>query len=179
MSFDREKLKTLALYIIWRVGDVRDFGAIKLNKILWFCDARSYEAYGKSITGAIYIRRKFGPVPKDIEPVLDELSQSGMIRTWNEPYFDVAVKRFAAHAPPDVSAFSADELGLIDWWIKHVVEDHTAATISEKSHDYGWKIANEGEELPLKAFLAKRIREPRTPDELEWAQSTARQLAVK
>jgi len=178
MTFDREKLKALVLYVIWRTGDVRDFGATKLNKVLWFSDARAFEALGKSVTGETYVRQKFGPVPQHINSVLDELQRDGSIQAWSEPYFDFEVSRYRAHQPPDTSLFSADELGLIDWWIKHIAEQHTAASISEASHDYAWKIAKLGEELPFHLFLASRIRQPRD-DELEWAKAEADQLGPK
>jgi Protein of unknown function (DUF4065) len=128
MSFSSEKFKALILYVIWRTGEVRDFGATKLNKVLWFSDARAFEALGKSITGETYVRQKFGPVPQHINSVLTELQHEGLIQSWSEPYFDFEVSRYRAHQPPDTSAFSADELGLIDWWIKHVSEEHSASS---------------------------------------------------
>jgi Protein of unknown function (DUF4065) len=176
MTFDQNKFKALVLYVIWRTGDVRDFGAIKLNKVLWFTDARTFEALGKPVTGETYIRRKFGPVPLHIDATLTELIQDGQIQTWTEPYFDFEVKRYSTHAPPDTTIFSSEELSFIDWWIKHVAEQHTATSISDKSHDYAWKIAKEGEELPLKAFLAKRVRQPLEGEELEWARKAAQEL---
>jgi hypothetical protein len=177
-QFDRAKFKALVLYVIWRAGQLRDFGATKLNKVLWYSDARAFEAYGKSITGETYVRQKFGPVPRHILPVLDELQKEGSVEAFTERHFDYEVTRYNAHQPADISLFNADELGLIDWWIKHVAEDHTAASISEKSHDYAWKIAKMGEELPFHAFLASRIRPPRD-DELEWARSAAEDVGSK
>jgi len=177
-QFDRDKFKALVLYVIWRAGEARDFGATKLNKVLWFSDARAFEAYGKSITGETYVRQKFGPVPRHMLPVLDELQQEELIETFTERHFDYEVTRYKAHQPPSTSLFSADELGLIDWWIKHIAEDHTATSISEKSHDYAWQIAKMGEELPFHAFLASRIRQPRD-DELEWARSASEDLGSK
>jgi Protein of unknown function (DUF4065) len=176
--FDRDKFRALVLYVIWRTGEVRDFGTTKLNKVLWFSDARAFEAYGRSITGETYVRQKFGPVPRDIVSVLKELQDEGLIQAWSEPFFDFEVIRYRAHEPPATSLFTADELGLIDWWIKHIAEQHTAASISETSHDYAWKIAKMGEELPFHAFLASRIRQPRD-EELEWAKSAADQLGSK
>ncbi|MEQ1716521.1 MAG: Panacea domain-containing protein [Hyphomicrobium sp.] len=173
MEFDRYKFETLVLYVIWRAGEIRDFGATKLNKVLWFSDARAYEALGQSVTGETYIREKFGPVPSHIDDVVDSLVRQGQIQRWSERYFDREVRRFSAHQPPDTTCFSASELGLIDWWIKHVAEEHTATSISEKSHDYGWKIASQGEQLPFKSFLAKRIRQPRDGEEVDWARNAA------
>jgi hypothetical protein len=74
--------------------------------------------------------------------------------------------------------FSADELALIDWWIKTIAEKHTATSISELSHDYGWEVAAMGEALPVHAYLARRIRDPKTAEELEWARSEAQRLGL-
>ena len=176
MRFERDKFRALVLYVIWKTSDVRDFGLTKLNKVLWFSDARTFEAYGKPVTGESYVRRKFGPVPRHIDEVLDELVQSGQVSFAAERYHDFEVKHYSAFEPPNISMFSADELGFVDWWIKHIAEDHTAASISEQSHDYGWKIVREGEELPLTAFLARRVRQPKAGEELDWAESAAGEI---
>lgn len=173
--FDREKFAALVLYVIWRTSDVPDFGITKLNKVLWFADARAYEASGKSITGETYIRQKYGPVPKHMQQTLMGLALEEKIRLEPEPHYDFTVQHFTTMEQPDTSVFTNDEMVLIDWWIKHVADDHTAVSISEKSHDYGWKLAKQGEELPYKAFLARRIRQLRD-DELEWARTVAKEL---
>ena len=69
------------------------------------------------------------------------------------------------------------ELGHVTYWIRHISQDHTAASSSEESHDYGWDIAAMGEELPMQAFMAERIRDPRGA-ELEWAEDVARRLSA-
>ena len=178
INFDREKFKALVLYVIWRAGEQRDFGSTKLNKVLWFSDARANEALGRPITGEAYVRQKFGPVPKHILDVQQELEDEGKIAVWNEPFHDHKITRYRAFQPPDTTLFAQEELSLIDWWIKHIDENHTATSISQKSHDYAWRIAAMGEEVPLYAFLASRIREPRD-EEVAWAEGEAIKLGLK
>ena len=178
MDLNREKLRALVLYIIWKAGEQKDFGITKLYKTLWFSEARAYQALGRPITGETYVRQKFGPVPKHVGDVLNELERDGQIMIWSEPYFDFKVIRFRAFEPAGTDLFTPDELSLIDWWVKHIDEEHSAASISEKSHDYGWKIAGMGEELPLRAFLASRVRAP-NDEELSWAQEEASRLGLK
>ena len=173
MTFDEIKFKALVLYILWRAGGVPAFGATKLNKVVWFSEARCFEALGKEITGETFIREKFGPVPRHIKGVLRELTESGQVQAWTEPYHEHQIQRYSVANPPDISTFSPQELSFIDWWIKHISEEHTARSISDKSHDYGWQIAEMGETLPLHAVLASRIREP-TAEEVEWAQQQKR-----
>ena len=177
MTFERQKFKDLMHYIIWKAGDSGGFGATKLYKIMWFSDARMYVLEGKSITGAVYTRQKHGPVPKAAMPARSELEKEGRIRIWKDRYYNKPIWRFQSLSDPRTEGFSAKELQTIDWWIQHVDEEHTANSISDLSHDYGWEIAAMGEELPYHAILASRLREP-TEEELEWAKTKARERGL-
>jgi hypothetical protein len=159
MDFDREKFKAVVHYIIWKAGSHHKFGATKLNKVLWFADARLYMLTGRPISGATYTRQKWGPVPKQIMPVRSELAREGAISIIDSRG-DGDNTKFKALTSPDISMLSEKEKQVLDYWIDHIDKDHTAASISEQSHDYGWEIAEMGEELPLAAFMASRIRSP-------------------
>ena len=153
---DIEKLKRLIHYVAWKAGKRDWFGATKLYKVLWFADARQFVLTKKPITDAIYIREKYGPVPKDAMIARRELEREKAIRVSK----DGKLTRIVALSKPDTSIFSPDELAAVNYWIEHIDKEHTAQSISDKSHDYAWDIAKMGEELPLFAVLANRIREP-------------------
>lgn len=174
MAFDREKFKQLVHYVVWRAGKRDWFGATKLNKVLWFADARRYVESGRSITGATYIREKHGPVPKAMMPVRAELEGEGAIRVTRLP----EMTRIIALVPPDTSRLSPEELKHADWWINHIDQDHTADSISDESHDYSWEIARMGEEIPMHAIFANRIRDP-NDSEMEWAKDAARRRGLR
>lgn len=156
MQFDRDKFKELVVYIAWKAGRRDWFGATKLNKVLWFAEARAFVLHGKPIAGATYIRQKHGPVPRQFMPIRSELEREKRIRVFNEG----SLSRITADAKPDMSGFTPTEIQIIDHWIEYIDKDHTATSISEKSHDYGWDIAAMNEEIPLYAVLAERIPEP-------------------
>lgn len=86
MSFDREKFKALVLYILWRTSHTEGFGATKLNKALWFAEARAFEAYGKPITGETFVRDKFGPRSKHVPEVCAELVGNGRLEPFVEEF---------------------------------------------------------------------------------------------
>ena len=48
-------------------GDPR-FGAVKLNKLLFYCDFSAYAKLGKSITGQEYLALPEGPALKKLKP---------------------------------------------------------------------------------------------------------------
>lgn len=177
MEFEHNKFKALVLYVIWRAAQYEGFGATKLNKVLWFSDARHYRSHGYSITGETYVRQPHGPVPEHIEKIKHELEVSGLISNWDENYFGRVVRRSAAAAPPETSCFTAEQLMMVDWWLHHIATEHTASSVSELSHNYPWKIAEMGEIIPMHAVFAERIRPP-DEEELNWAKSEAERLGL-
>ena len=174
MSFNAEKFGHALHYIVWKAGNRPGFGATKLNKVLWFADARVYVLHRTYMTGATYIREKHGPVPKQMMPAQTAMARAGIIEVWN----DSGQTRFRTKSKPDMSAFNADEMKALDFWIDEIDKEYTAKSISDKTHDYGWDIAEMGEEIPLYAILAERIRHPRGT-ELDWARKVAERLGLR
>lgn len=174
MAFDREKFKQLVHYVVWKAGRRDWFGATKLNKVLWFAESRAYVLTGSPITGATYIREKWGPVPKPMMPVRDELEDEGAIRVTRED----SLVRVVSLRQPDVSLLSREDRQAVDWWVDHIASDHTAGTISEASHDYAWQIAAMGEEIPMFATFANRIVDEPSEQALSWGRETAARLGL-
>jgi len=173
MEFNKQKFKLLVHYVIWKAGKRDWFGATKLNKVLWFSDTKSFALTGEPITGAKYIREKYGPVPKAIMPVRSELVREGLIKVSRQG----KLERITAASAPDLRLFTSSEMAIVDWWIDHIATYETAESISEKSHDYTWQIAEMGEELPMTATFATRVREP-TEEELKWGKEAAHKLGL-
>lgn len=171
-EFDQSRLAALFHYVISRVGARPGFGATKLYKVAWFSDARQHMLTGRSITGAQYIKEEFGPVPAMARAVRSALVARGDISEWRDKGLFGEPWKFESLQQPDPNVFSSDELKCINYWAIHIADDHTAQSISEESHDYGWEIAALKEPLPFHAFLAERTREP-NEDELEWAKQAA------
>jgi hypothetical protein len=171
--FERDKFRRLVQYIAFKTSRYPGFGATKLNKVLWFADTRLYATRRKPITGATYIREKYGPVPRQIMPVKSELIHEGRVKETRERFHNQNITRLTAAAPPDMSVFTSEEVKAVDYWIKHIAEDHTATSISDLTHDISWEIAAMGEELPYHAIFATRARRPKGK-ELEWATAQVR-----
>ncbi|MBW9054844.1 Panacea domain-containing protein [Rhizobium mesosinicum] len=172
--YDKERLKHLIHYVIWKVGARPGFGATKLYKTAWFSDAKSFVLLGKSITGAQYLRQKYGPIPKYGMQVRSELTEMGYIAQSKDAD---GHWQFRSLIPPKREWFSAGELEHIDYWADHIANNHTAASISEESHDLGWEIAKMNEVLPFHSVLVSRIREP-NERQMEWARRRARELGL-
>jgi CBS domain-containing protein len=142
-------------------------GAVKLNKILWLADLSAFYETGEPITEARYIKREFGPVPARIVPVLRELEQEGVLTVRDVPHFNKRKKEYDVRVTPRTDFMTPQQKKLVDEVIQHVCDEHTAASVSEATHDHIWKAAEDGEELPLFTVFAKPGKI--TENEREWA----------
>jgi hypothetical protein len=169
MLFDRAKFKNLMHYVIWKTNGRDGFGATKLYKVLWFSEARAFVLHKTPITGAHFIREEHGPVPRLGRQIRAELMSDGLIserqigKQWH----------FKSLVPPPQGFLTEKEKAIVDYWVRHIDEEHTAESISDFSHNFGWEIAAQGEPLPYHSILADRFRDP-TDDEVKKAQERAR-----
>lgn len=177
MEFDKEKFKNLVHYVIWKTSGKDGFGATKLYKVLWFSEARAYVLRKRPIAGATYIREEHGPVPKLARQIRSELVAEGRISEFLIDRGKYKGWVFKSLVPPPKDFLTSEDRQDVDWWIKHIDEDHSATSISDFSHDYGWEIAKRGEELPLYSVLAERFREP-SDQEIEIANVRAKKLGL-
>lgn len=153
---DREKFKSLVHYICWKCDDPSKLGATKLNKIVWYAEKTAFLRLGASMTGAKFVKREYGPVPAAIIPVLDELQKESAIVIRHVHLFDYPKKEYISLTEPNIDNFSGKEISILDNVIEGVCQNHTAATISNTTHDEIWDLAEIGEEIPLYAVLGKR-----------------------
>lgn len=176
INYDNTKFKELLLYVSERsVGDPH-FGKTKLNKILYYIDFQSYGMFGKPVSGAEYVRRPHGAVPRQIVQARRELEESGDARVEATVRFGHPQGRLVAQRPADTSVFSKSEMELIDDVLR-VLRDMNNVEVSELCHrEPGWRIAQDGEHIPYyTVFLSSRSV---TDDDLRRAQEIYQAFSV-
>ena len=152
------KLGELILYISRKCEEDNRYGATKLNKILFYSDFIHYGKTGKSITGAGYQRLRWGPAPRRLVPVREELLKSGALVVQEKEYLGRPQQRPLALRDADLSEFTGAEIAVVDETIE-ALWNANANDVSDFSHRFpGWKIAEKGEEIPYETvFLADRM----------------------
>lgn len=160
------RLKELVHYICDRCKDEPGFGAIKLNKTLWYLDTFAFRKYGKPISGDTkYVRRVHGPAPHQILVVLRELEKEESLSIKESKYYNHVKTDYVVLKPPDDSVFTSEEKELIDE-ISQFICRHTAKEISDLSHDSVWECREEGEEIPIYAVLG--LPDKITEEDRKW-----------
>ncbi len=108
-----KKLKELILYVSELCKDDPEYGATKLNKILFVVDFMSYSIYGNSITGSTYFHLPKGPAPKEMVKAQEQLIAEGRATIEERPYYGRIQKRLVALTVSDTTIFSPPELALV------------------------------------------------------------------
>lgn len=170
MEFNYDKFKDLVHYIC-HMADRDKLGATKLNKILWYADIISYLNRRGSITGSAYQKEEYGPVSKYLLRAIDDLSESGQMVVRNVSYHGKQKKEFISLSEPVISRFNPSEISLVDSIIHEICHHYTAKSISMKTHDIIWKLADIGEEIPYYAVYAAEFGEI-TQADIQWAKES-------
>jgi hypothetical protein len=172
---DDRKMKELVLYLAAKSESDPRFSATKLNKLLFYCDFAAYRRFGRSITGHSYQKLPFGPAPKAMLPVVDQMKQEGVCVEVEREHFGFRQKRLMALRPPAVGVFSAEELYLADQIVADLWES-SAREVSDLSHDFiGWKVAHLNEIIPYETVYLGDPAMPLSDEEIEFC----RQLALE
>ena len=172
---DDEKLRELIIYVSTLSEQDRNFGATKLNKLLFYTDFLAYQRFGLAITGQEYQALPQGPAPRRLKPVMDRMKRSGDVKIETRKVGRFEQLRTVPIRTADLSKFSGKEVDLV----RDVVErfwNLNATEISNESHLFlGWQLGIQGETIPYTTVLIGA----RKPTEREVRKGRALQKLAK
>lgn len=153
MGTPRKKFKELILYVAQASEGDSTFGATKLNKILFFCDFLSYRAYGESITGQRYFKLPFGPAPRALVPVVNELVEEEACIRVPRSRFGLPQETIFAKREANLDVFRPRDIALVDFVLGQL-RNNNAAEVSNLSHEFiGWQLARDHEDIPYETIF--------------------------
>jgi len=144
---NEQKLAELMLYISEKCATDPTFGATKLNKILYWSDFLFYAYNDRGITDVEYQKLPYGPAPRRLAPVRDEMIANRELAIQEIPLKSgLKQKRTVNLRSADLSLFGGDEIAMVDQVIDSLHEID-AETTSKMSHEVGWWCAELGETI--------------------------------
>jgi hypothetical protein len=169
------RLREMILYIATKCASDPTFGATKLNKILHRSDLRCFAQHGQPLTGVEYQALPNGPAPRRLVPVRTSMLERRDIveEEHQAPGGQRQIRRIVARRTPDLSAFDAPQLAIVDEEIG-ALWGQRAIDASAASHGRAWRIARKsGDLIPYEAvFLGD---DPLHSDDSARARELARQ----
>jgi hypothetical protein len=124
-------------------------------KVLWLADVCKYVDRRDSVSGATYVRGTYGPIPTELEMLLQRGEQNHTISPERRTIFSFA---------PNDDCLSTTDTQYLDYWIQRIAYLATCPDRISESRDFAWNIALIGEQVPLYAVLANRICTSETED---------------
>lgn len=159
---DEARFRELVLYIAERMEGDPSFGAVKLNKVLYFSDFLHFRQSGRPLTGVEYTKLPYGPAPRRLLPLQQELIRGEEAKLIERDYLGYCQKRLVALRDADRSVFEPSELKLVDQVID-ALWGAQAVSVTALSHkeSVGWRAALPGERIPYETALLSQ----ESPDE--------------
>lgn len=173
VQFDENKFRVVVHFICSKC-DPDKLGNVKLHKILYLADMLHFSATGNALTGADYVKQKFGPTARHLTKALNWLSASGFVRIETTDYFGFEKKVYHSLRQPQPGALSNSEVSLIEDVIDFVCAK-SAREISDLSHNLAWEVASMGERIPYAAVMGWHATEI-TPRDIESAIVEAKRI---
>ncbi|MHB1795287.1 MAG: Panacea domain-containing protein [Acidobacteriaceae bacterium] len=169
-----QKFKELILYISEKCATDPNFGATKLNKILFLSDFWAYARFKKPITGVEYMKLPKGPAPRPLFPIREEMVGDGELAIQETAITEeISRKRPINLRSADLSVFDAQEIALVDQ-IVTMCSGVTAVRMSNYTHNWhGWIAARDQETIPYETVFISD--DPITPFEIERGRELAKQ----
>jgi uncharacterized phage-associated protein len=160
---NEEKFRELLLFIARRSENDPRFGAIKLNKLLFYCDFMAYLMFGKPITGQEYFALENGPAPRYMVRVREQMVKSKEIAISRKTTLSGIQERVLALREADPNKFEPSEIDLVTR-ILDVCRSQSGTELSELTHKFaGWRLAADKETIPYEVALVGN--RPPTPAE--------------
>jgi len=172
---DNARLKEMIVYVASKCQEDPGFGAVKLNKILFQADFRSYRLRGRPVTGAAYFRLKYGPAPRAMVPVMQELHSDDAVRTQRRIVGGREQRRPIALRPAKLHFFSGEDIAIIDDIISEMW-GRSAIDVSAESHGIQWQTRTNSDPIPYEA--AYLSDDPVTADDRQRASELIRELGI-
>lgn len=140
-------MRELILYVATECKKDGSFGAVMLNKILFWSDFLTFAYHGKAITGVEYQKLKNGPAPRRLLSVRDQMKSRGEIELIEIPLGRMVQHRVLALREPKLDLFSKKDLLIVD----EVIRAHcgkAAKKVSAMSHGIAWESVDLKESIP-------------------------------
>ena len=124
-----EKLKNLILILC-----KNSINKTKLLKEMFYCDFLCYKENGASITGLVYSKLNYGPVPDDYEKILDNFVSSKVLDCNSKFKNDFVSIIYSSKEKIDYSIFNDEEINVIKK-VKEYFKNFNSQKIVEFSHN--------------------------------------------
>jgi hypothetical protein len=166
MAINRKKYQHAILYLLHECGNEL-LGETKLMKLLYYLDFGHFERFRTSVTGDVYRRQQYGPVPVTAGSILTEMERHGLITHWIKQRGPYPQDRYDPLKPFDPSWFTESELQILEA-VAQRWRDVEMGEIVRASHlEQPWLATPPGEIVSYRHAFNRDPQRPLSPRQRE------------
>tara|TARA_B110000908_G_scaffold137859_1_gene163692 strand:+ start:875 stop:1678 length:804 start_codon:yes stop_codon:yes gene_type:complete len=141
------KFINVLLYILEHCAGKPNVSETVLNRLLYFADFNYFELYEEHLTGSKYTKFSFGPLPHQINVIINQLIDSGKLKRIITKDQGDSLVRYLPLIKADLRELMASEKKVIDSVINHMSDWSEKAITSYAHNDMPWLSSKDGEEI--------------------------------
>lgn len=172
VAFAPDKFKEMLLYAAARLRDDCAGGAKKLNQAIFVAEFTHLRRHRQVISGCEFEKSPYGPAPRELVLVRQDLIGSGAAQLVEEDFFGRPQLRLIPVRAADLAVFANGEVQTIEDVVNQLA-DMTGGQVSELcDQEPGWRLTEVGETIPYStAFLD--YPQVQTPTSTQLSESVA------
>jgi len=131
-------------------------GSVKLHKILWWAEIRSLQRLGEQVADETFHKEQFGPFSVHLNDVVADLQSAGLLHV-RKATDEFEPDLYVGKGEPDRDALTDEQWRILDYVVDGIIRDHSAGSISEKSHGPVWEAVELYEPMPVGAAALRWV----------------------
>lgn len=149
-SVNEVKLRGILEYFLLHGSKRNGVPKTKLLKLVYLADFSSYYLTGKSLTGATYKNRTYGPVSDTLFALIDEMKESGDISVEQG---SVAQFHLLNVEPLNLKTLSKEEMALLEKISEYWKNKSTEQIVDFTHNQRPWALTRADAEIPYELIL--------------------------
>jgi transcriptional regulator with XRE-family HTH domain len=143
--FQLDKCQNVILYVLEKCAGRPNVGETVFYKLMYFSDFNCYEMYEEHLSGMSYRKLPFGPIPQNIDPILNQMLENMQIQRVKTTWQEHAQTRYIPLIKADLTTFKANEKEIIDRVIEQLGDWSVSALNNYSQKDMPWLATKDGE----------------------------------
>jgi len=152
-----KKFNNVLLYILEKCAGKPNVNESVIYKLLYFADFNYYELYEEHLTGAKYYKLPFGPIPQNIQIILNQMIKDDKLKRIKTDYHKSKQIRYIPLVKSNLTQLKASEKDILDTVIEQFSNWSNDALSNYAHKDIPWIVTKDKQEINYELALYREV----------------------
>jgi len=152
-----KKFNNVLLYILEKCAGKPNVNESVIYKLLYFADFNYYELYEEHLTGAKYYKLPFGPIPQNIQIILNRMIKDDKLKRIKTDYHKSKQIRYIPLVKSNLTQLKASEKDILDTVIEQFSNWSNDALSNYAHKDIPWIVTKDKQEINYELALYREV----------------------